>query len=31
MTPATATQLAKSVRVKRGVVIQVDVKPQAGS
>jgi hypothetical protein len=28
---STATQLAKSVRVKRGVVIQVDVKPQAGS
>lgn len=28
---STTTQLAKSVRVKRGVVIQVDVKPQAGS
>jgi len=28
---STASQLAKSVRVKRGVIIQVDVKPQAGS
>ena len=25
------SQLARSVRVKRGVVIQVDVKPQQGS
>ena len=25
------SQLAKSIRVKHGVVIQVDVKPEAGS